>query len=150
MGFEIATEIHLDADSQEVWEVLTRSDAFWEWNPMLKWKHGELALGQEIQFALAVGQLQLPVRAMVDVFEPGRMLSWTGPWPPLLRCFGSGCHTFRLLSADGGGVRLLHGEIFRGPAFFAVPDFLKRRIRGLYLQFNRALKERVEGCCPKA
>ena len=61
---------------------------------MLKWKRGELAPGQEIHFDPDVGQLQLPIRAMVDVFKSGQMMSWTGPWPSCLICFDFGCHTF--------------------------------------------------------
>lgn len=131
-----------------VWRHLVDTARYPEWNPLIRSFRGELREGTDISFQIALGTLQLPIKARV-VRAGGNELRWEGPagsrW---LSRIAHGSHYFRLTKCEGG-TQLEHGEYFGGPAFELAWPAMNQRLHDGYSAFNRALKERATSAADK-
>lgn len=133
----IATEIHIAAPPERVWQILTDLPAHAAWDPFLASLEGELTVGARLRVRFRKGWTMRP---RVTAVDPGRRLEWLGSLG--VRGIFDGRHRFELV-AEAGGTRLHHGEEFGGILVPLVGGLLADTARG-FEAFNLAIKERAE------
>ena len=131
------------APPEVIWAILTRAEAYPEWDPGTERIEGQIAAGQRLKaFTKLSPGRAFPVR--VTHFEPPRKMSWTGGMP--LGLF-KGERTFYLTPQDDGTTRFDLRESFSGlllPLFGrTIPD-----LAPAFEQFAAGLKERAESSAP--
>ena len=141
--YRIATEIHMDASRELVWQVLTDFARYGEWNPFIPWAEGTAREGERIRIKVQpAGKGGMVFRPRVLRCAEARELRWLGHLgvPGLF----DGEHGFELEDGPDGGCRLRHTELFRG---LLVPLFRKglegETTQGFHAM-NAALKMRAE------
>lgn len=137
---EIATEIYIEASPARVWNALADMAAYGEWNPFIVAADGRFAEGEKIVITLnPQGGKAMTFRPTLLSVLPERELRWLGRLgaPRLF----DGEHYF-LLTPEGEGTRLTHGETFAGVLLWAMNV---ERFREDFMAMNAALKRRVEG-----
>lgn len=140
---EVRTEIEITAPPQVVWGVLSKLEAWSEWNPLIMGVRlrGPLRRGTRgrltIDLGSPVGRQSLTVR-LVTV-RPPYELAWAGGVRGLLR----GCHRFRLEPAPTG-TRLVHTEAFSGVLAPALVRALRGWLGKGYRQLDEGLRQRCE------
>jgi hypothetical protein len=140
---QIATTIEIPASPERVWQILSDTPRYPEWNPFIVALRGELASGREIKFHFRIPPApRLPGRATVLKATPGAELRWAG------RIIGSWLfraeHYHLLTPAEGQRTRLEHGELFSGMLAQLTWPLLRFFAAPVYDRFNQALLERVE------
>ncbi len=141
---EISTEIEIAASPARAWEVLTRFDAFPEWNPFIRKVSGELREGGRLEvFIQPPDGRGMTFRPALVRVRPLQELRWLGRlWLP--RVF-DGEHAFTIEDLGGERVRFVQRERFRGALVPLLWRFLAGDIRRGFEDMNQALKRRVEG-----
>ncbi|MEI5583551.1 MULTISPECIES: SRPBCC domain-containing protein [unclassified Agromyces] len=142
MSTTITTTIHIAADPDTVWTVLTDFASYSEWNPFMSRVEGTPEVGSRLVIRLSpAGGRGMTFKPTVLAAAPGRELRWLGKLG-----FGGlfdGEHFF-LLDRDGdGGTRMTHGEKFSGILVSLMGGATKNADDG-FDAFNRALKDRAE------
>jgi hypothetical protein len=141
----LRTDLEIEAPADRVWTVLTDFERYPEWNPFVRSLSGPLAVGERLRAHLqAEGGTSFRVRPRVVTVAPGREFAWLGRLgiPGLF----DGEHRFRIEPlADGGRVRFVHEEHFRGILVPLLWGKLDTETRRGFEQMNEALKQRVEG-----
>lgn len=143
---QIVTAIDIDAPIERVWSVLSDTDQWDTWNPLMKEVRGSLHEGGTIKLRFHVDGRALPMSVKLEDVKPNERLAWVGPVLKPARFVFFGRHYFELKALEEGRTRLIHGEQFRG----LIPDaewFWPRAepvIEPAYMAFNEALKARVE------
>jgi len=138
----IETRIVIDAAPVKVWEVLTATETYPEWNPFVRELRGELVTGSRIFVRIQPpGGSGMTFRPTVLVAEPGRELRWLGRAgiPGLF----DGEHSFRLAAQPEGRTLFTHAESFRGILVPFMAGSLDATRAG-FEAFNRALRDRVQ------
>jgi hypothetical protein len=140
---EIATEIEIVSSAARVWEVLTRFDAYPEWNPFIRRASGELREGGRLEvFIQPPGAKGMTFRPVLLRVSSQRELRWLGRlWLP--RLF-DGEHAFTIEALEGDRVRFVQRECFRGILVPLLWRSLDRGVRRGFEEMNRALKQRAE------
>lgn len=135
----VSSTIDIDAPPSQVWAVLTDLAAYPEWNPLFPKASGQIAVGERLTLASrpTVGR-SMTIRPKLLAVQPGTELRWVASVPGII----GGEHSY-ILTAVGGGTRLVQSETFRG---LLVPLSGKAitAIEGDFAALNRALKQRVE------
>jgi hypothetical protein len=141
---EIFTEIEVAGPPERVWEMLTRFDAYPEWNPFIREVRGELREGGRLEvYIQPPGHKGMTFRPVLLRVLPPRELRWLGRlWLP--RVF-DGEHAFTIDDLGGGRARFAQGERFRGVLVPLLWGSMGRDTRRGFEDMNRALKRRVEG-----
>lgn len=141
--FEIRTSVDIAATAEQVWAVLADFPAYPEWNPFVRRVDGWPERGHRLSVEIVPpGGKVLSFRPRVlEAVRPER-LSWLGRvfMPGLL----DGEHHFFIEQLDGGGVRLHHGEQFRGLLVPFMKKSLSAEVHPGFEAMNQALKARVE------
>jgi hypothetical protein len=135
----VSSAIDIDAPPSQVWAVLTDLAGYPEWNPLFPRASGQLAVGERLTLASrpTVGR-SMTIRPKLLAVQPGAELRWVGGLPGLI----GGEHSF-VLTAAGGGTRLVQSETFRG-LLVPLSGKLLGGLEADYAALNRALKQRVE------
>lgn len=142
MTRRIEHQIEIDASPAVVWEQLTETSAYAEWNPFLRRLGGELSEGATLTVEVAPpGARAMTFRPTVLTAEVGRELRWLGHF--LVPGLFDGEHSFRLEELPSGGTRLIQTERFRGLLVGPAGGTLEKTRLG-FEQMNRALKQRCE------
>lgn len=136
---EIVTEIQIDAPPSAVWSVLTDGDAYGDWNPFIVSMRGRITEGATLENTMRPRSgSQMTFRPTVLRADSPEEFRWLGRVyvPRIL----DGEH-YLLLTANEGGTRLVHGELFHGIVlwFMDVEQF-----KADFERMNEALKNRVE------
>jgi hypothetical protein len=135
----LETEVHIDASPDQVWSVLADGARYRDWNPFIQSMDGDLAAGSVLTNRMTPSSGQaMTIRPRVMVAEPGQELRWQGRLG-LPRIMDAE-HYF-ILTEEGEGTRLIHGERFHGVLMWA---FSAEQFRGDFDAMNAALKSRVE------
>jgi hypothetical protein len=140
---ELRSHIEIDAEPEDVWEVLTDLGSYPEWNPFIRQIEGDIQRGATLRVLIQPpNQRGMTFKPKVLTAEPNQELRWLG------RLFVPGVfdgeHTLSIEAAGQGHVRFNQRETFRG---FLVP-VMRRMLQGTqggFEEMNRALKLRVEG-----
>jgi hypothetical protein len=139
----LQTEILIDAESEDVWSILTDFAAYGDWNPFIPRISGTLEAGTRLSVELAPpGGRTMTIRPTLRAVQQGRGLRWLGHLglPGLF----DGEHSFQLEPAGEGQVRFIHSERFSGLLVPLVLKLIGSSTRQGFEAMNQALKERAE------
>ena len=137
---EYSTMVVIEAPPERVWQVLTDSTSYREWNPEIVGIEGRMGLGARIVARVRLGDgaiRRVPMR--VSRFEPPTRMDWLGGLP--LGLF-SGHRTFTVTPSAGRSEFRLHLEM-SGP----LSSLISRSVGDRQPEvdsFSAALKRRVE------
>lgn len=125
-----------DAPRFIVWEVLSDLDRWPEWNPSIRSMYLQGPLREGARFDWNAGGL--PVRSIVQQFEPDSRIAWTGRSP------GIRARHLWHLSDEGPGTRIETAESFSGWLARCFPGTTKRVLNGALEQGIAALAREAE------
>lgn len=134
-----AQDVNIAATPEQVWDVLANFSSHRAWSPDFRLRGRSATEGSRVTVIAAV----LPgppamIPAVVLRSERGRVLSWGGRVPGLLRL----AHSFEL-EPVGQGTRVVHQEVFDGPGAVAV-KLIEGRLRDQYTLMSERLRTRAE------
>ncbi len=137
---ELGTEIEINATPERVWQILTDTEKFPEWNPFIQRLKGTLVVGETLEVFLGESPPNgMTFRPTVLQVTPNRALRWLGKL-----FFGGifdGEHIFEIEPLGDKRVRFVQREKFSG---IAVRFFNFDSTRRGFKAMNRALKARAE------
>jgi hypothetical protein len=141
--YQINTEIVIKASTEKVWEILSETKKFAEWNPFIKNIDGELKEGQKISVLIQ------PVNGKPMMFHPKvlavvseKHVRWLGSL--LFKGLFDGEHIWEIESAGENSIKFIHRENFTG---LLVPLFkkeLETKTKPGFVLMNEKLKELAE------
>jgi hypothetical protein len=104
--------VDIPASPATVWQVLTETDQYPEWNPFMTELSGRLAVGQRLTVTIRPGRRSMTFRPTVLAIEDGRLIRWRGRAgvPGIF----DGEHELRLEATPDGGTRFVQREAFTG------------------------------------
>ena len=133
-----SAETTINASPERIWEILTDTTGYPEWDESMEKIEGKMELGEKVTFFTKVSSQAFPVK--VTVFEPGNKLVLTGGMP--LGLFKSE-RTHTITAMSDGKTKFHTQENFSGlllPLFEKnIPD-LTENFQG----FVAALKKQAE------
>ena len=138
----IVTTIEIDAEPEEVWDVLVDFPSHSRWNPFFAQIEGEATAGNVIAIKARKddGSEGMGFTPMVLEVEPAVLLRWKGKL--LVNGIFDGEHIFELESISGGRTRLQHSENFGGILIPLMGKVLAQTEQGFH-DFNRALADEI-------
>ena len=141
-GRMLDTEILIDAPAAHVWSILTKLDAYPEWNPFIRSASGEVRPGARLSVTIQPpGRDPLSFEPTLIVVRPDRELRWRGKlW---LSGLFDGEHVFEIEPLAEDRVRLRHFETFDGVLVPLLGGVLADTEEG-FRAMNAALKEQAE------
>lgn len=139
----ISTEIEINASPERVWEVLTKFDAYSDWNPFIRKINGQQKVGEQLEAHLQPpDSREITFKPTLVKFEPQKELSWFG------KLFIPGLfdrqHIFLIEEISQAKVRFIQKEHFWGILVPLLWRNLNPRLRTGFEQMNEAIKEIVE------
>jgi len=140
---ELDSEIEIEASSETVWELLTDTSRFPEWNPFIRRLQGELKVGHKLAvFIQPSGARGMEFKPVVLKIEPNRELRWLGRL--MFSGLFDGEHIFQIEPLGGGHVRFRQREIFSGVLVPLLKKSLDTDTRRGFNEMNQKLKELAE------
>lgn len=140
---ELNSEIEINASPETVWNLLTDTSRFPEWNPFIRRLSGELKVGQKLAvFIQPSGANGMEFRPAVTKVEPNRELRWLGRL--ILPGLFDGEHIFQIESLGEKRVRFHQREIFSGILVPLLKKSLDADTRRGFNEMNQKLKELAE------
>jgi hypothetical protein len=138
---KISADVHIAAQPQAVWAILTDFGSYQSWNPFIVQAQGTASVGQRLALTmLRNGQAAMRFKPTVTVAEPGLTLEWLGR--VVVPGLFDGRHRFDLKPV-AGGTAVVQSEVFSGLAVrFA--NGLAEDTTQSFIQLNLALKQRIE------
>ena len=136
----IESFVDIPASPATVWQVLTETDRYDEWNPFMTALSGRLVIGQRLAVSIRPGRRSMTFRPTVLAVDDGTLIRWRGGAgvPGLF----DGEHELRLAATADGGTRFGQCEVFTG---LLVP--LARRVlddtETGFAEMNAALRDRA-------
>jgi hypothetical protein len=142
MRTELRHEIEIDAPADAVWQVVSDTDRYSEWNPFIRRLRGDLREGATLEVEIAPpGGRSMTFEPTVLAATPERELRWLGR--VLVPGLFDGEHRFQLEPLPGGRTRFTQSERFSGLLVRLLGRALARTGVG-FEQMNEALKAEVE------
>ena len=141
---EIKTEILINANTHQVWQVLTNFNEYPKWNQFFEYIAGELTIGNKLAVTISPpGGKPMSFAPRVVVLNKAKELRWCGE---LISSFlFQGEHYFLIEQLSENETRFTHGEQFTG---LLTPIFswfgLLRKTKQGFEQFNQAIKQKIE------
>jgi len=132
----IRTEVWIQCSPQQVWQVLTATDEYPSWNPMITHLTGELREGNVIEFSEG-----MTFRPTILRVRPAQELRWKGS--VLVRGLFDGEHRF-LLVPQGSRTQLIQSEEFTGLLAGRLTKGILQDTAEQMNAMNTALKQRCE------
>jgi hypothetical protein len=107
---EHVTEI--EAPASTVWQVLTATEQYNQWNPFMPSLVGALHVGERLTVTIRTGRRTMRFRPIVETLEEGGVLRWRGRLglPGLF----DGKHELRVEATGPGTSRFTQRGTFRG------------------------------------
>ncbi|GAB5563373.1 MAG: hypothetical protein Wins2KO_04360 [Winogradskyella sp.] len=130
-------EITINASPEQVWNVLTDTDSYDEWNPVMKLLKGNIKEGNQVTYQFTQDENnQSEIPSKVKQVIPNKLLNQGGGMP-LVLTFD---HKYILESVDRGTRIVIH-EDYKG---IGVNFWNPKPVELAYAKLNKALKQRVE------
>lgn len=137
---ELCTEIEINATPERVWQILTDTEKFPEWNPFIHRLKGKLAVGETIEVFLGESPDKgMTFRPKVLEVTPNRIFRWLGKL--FIGGIFDGEHIFEIEPRGENRVNFIQREKFNG---ILVHVFNFDSTRRGFEAMNRALKVRAE------
>lgn len=138
----IQTEIIIEAEAQTVWNILTDTSAYKDWNPFIVSMSGVIKEGERLTNVMKNGNSTLTFKPKVLRVEENKYFEWLGNlWFPGIF---DGLHYFKIEDAGSNHVKLTQGEHFSG----ILSGFILKKIGAetseKFKAMNRAIKELAE------
>ena len=97
--------VDIQAPAATVWQVLTDTDRYQDWNPFMPRLSGRLAPGERLTITVRPGKRTMTFRPTVLAFQDGGLIRWRGRlgMPGLF----DGEHELRVEPVPDGGTRFL-------------------------------------------
>lgn len=132
-------EITIDAQPDQVWEVLSDLESVPQWHPTITSFSGEAVVGNTVAFTNEEEGASISFTPTILAAEPARELRWLGhvAFPGLI----DGNHSF-VLEPAGEGTRLTQSKSFTGILGMFAPLFMD--LVASFEAFNEALANFVE------
>ena len=141
---EIITSIEIDAPPERVWQVLSDTRAYDEWNPFVTRVSTRLESGEPIRFMAPLGTRDIRIDARLLRVDPPREIRWRGPRSTVLAKLFAAEHYLKVEPIGTDRTRFVHGETFSGIVVSMFWSKLEPKLRPLYVAMNEALKRRAE------
>ena len=130
-------ELIVNAPPEEVWKVLTDTERYNEWNPVMELVEGEIKSGNKVVYRFTQDEnTQSEIPATVRQMEANKLLNQFGGMPFILTYD----HTY-MLEAQDDKTRVTIHEDYRG---IGVNFWNPTPVEEAYGRLNHALKNRVE------
>lgn len=137
---ELRTEIEINATPERVWQILTDTEKFPQWNPFIHRLKGNLKQGETIEVFLGESPTKgMTFRPAVLEVKPNRTFRWIGHL--FINGLFDGEHIFEIEPIDANCVRFVQREQFNG---ILVPFFNFDSTQSGFQALNRAIKARAE------
>jgi hypothetical protein len=137
----IEDTVDIQAPAATVWQVLTDTDRYQDWNPFMPRLSGRLTPGERLTITVRPGTRTMTFRPTVLAVEDGTLICWRGRlgMPGLF----DGEHELRLEPTADGGTRFVQRERFTGLLVPMMPRVLDDTATG-FAAMNVALRDRAE------
>ncbi|MEM7539068.1 MAG: SRPBCC domain-containing protein [Chloroflexota bacterium] len=140
----IHTEVVINAHPDVVWAVLTDWAKLSEWSPGLINLTGDFRKDGTITatFKLGIGEHTQDFTHPLIHFEEGRMFGWSDPLPYMAGMTDN--HIYKLEPLPEDRTRFVQTDQLAGGLAHVIGTHMARGMMHAYVEFNRALKVRVE------
>lgn len=138
----LRTTTYVDAPPARVWQVLTDTAAYPEWNPLVCRLEGELVVGNRLTVDIQPGKKPRTMTPTVVDVQPGRSFAWLGRLG--VRGLLDGRHSFTV-TPEGAGSRLVQHEVLSGALTPVLRGLLTRDTPKAFAACNDALAARAAG-----
>ena len=133
----VHSELIINAPVEKVWQVLTDTGKYPEWNPTMKLLEGEMKEGNTLKYQFTQDAENISeIPAQVKKVIPNQLLN-QGDGLPFVITYN---HKYILEPIDHGTKITIH-EDYDG---IYVPFWNPQPVEAAYARLNKALKERVE------
>jgi hypothetical protein len=133
--------IDIQAPPATVWQALTDTDRYADWNPFMPRLSGRLAAGERLTLTVRPGTRTMTFRPTVLAVEEGSLIRWRGRLGLPGLCDGE--HELRLEPLPSGCTRFIQRETFTGRLVPLMPRVLADTAVG-FTAMNAALRDRAE------
>lgn len=132
------TQIHLSASPQQVWQVLTDTSTYSDWNPFITQLTGQLVEGQSITVQIQ----NMQFKPTLLTCQAHQELRWLGKlW---IKGLFDGEHIFRLVEQADGSTLFHQEEYFSGLLVPLLAKQLDQQTKTGFEAMNQALSDRLE------
>ena len=131
----------IQAPAATVWQVLTATEQYEQWNPFIPCLSGVLRVGQRLTVTIRAGRRSMTFRPIVETVEDGALLRWRGRLRGVPGLF-DGTHELRVEATAPGTSRFTQREAFRGVLVPLMRRLLDDTDTG-FAAMNAALKARA-------
>jgi hypothetical protein len=139
---EIHTEIIIQSDKQTVWNILTDTANYKDWNPFIVSMTGKIAVGEKLINVMKNGKGTITFKPTVKTVIEHQYFDWLGHlWMPGIF---DGNHYFKIEYAGEGFVKLSHGERFKGILAGIIFKKIGEETKEKFILMNQAIKQLAE------
>ncbi len=139
MGFELKTEITINATPNKVWKILTEFNKYESWNPFIKTLNGDVNVGEKIAVTMKPPNGKaMTFKPKVLTLTPNKEFSWLGHF--LIPGIFDGHHKFTLIDNNNGTTTFIQSEEFHGILIPLLKKKLNGDIRNSFIKMNEQLK----------
>ncbi|WP_167351633.1 SRPBCC family protein [Burkholderia anthina] len=141
----VRADILIDRPPAVVWNVVSNSTAYPDWNPFITRVDGDFREGETIRIVLGTGPDSMVFKPTVLVVRPEQDLCWRGSlW---IRGVFDGTHCIHLMAVTGG-THLEQTESFSGLVVGRLTKDVIEETRLKFHAMNAAVKQRVQTKTP--
>lgn len=140
MSQEVVAEIELDHPITAVSDLLCDVEHYKDWSRVFSFRFAQARPGGR---ALLMARLAGPVVAAIPVkfdnLDPEREVRWSGGF----KVAAHGSHYLKMEKIDEDRTRLIHGEVFTGPAIELPWNAISGNLTRAYHAFNREVQRQL-------
>lgn len=138
----IRTEILINRDITNVWDVLMNFESYPKWNPFIRSISGEPKLGNRLIVIInPPGGKGMTFKPKILTLEPNKEFRWKGKLG--INGIFDGEHYFILEYLDKNKTKFIHGEIFSGILVYFAGKMLDKTEKGFQIM-NESIKNECE------
>ncbi|MCB0643993.1 MAG: SRPBCC domain-containing protein [Phaeodactylibacter sp.] len=138
---QLRTEVHINAPTTVVWQILRAFEEYPSWNPFVVHIEGDLKLAGNLKTTMMLNGKAQHFAPKVMALEPGKKFEWLGKMP--LGLF-NGHHYFHLEPIGAEQTKFIHGEHFSGLLRGLIMRMIGAETLRSFEAMNAALKARAE------
>lgn len=140
---ELHSEIEIEAEKEQVWQLVTDFERSPQWNPFIRQVKGNAEVGSKLEvFIQPSGARGMRFKPTVLTAEPNRELRWLGRL--IMPGIFDGEHVFTIEPLEENQVRFRQQEIFTGILVPLLARSLDNDTLRGFNEMNQALKARAE------